>query len=144
FDAMGVDESLVDDGLRLLLEYRLIEPYDASDDGVHSNQRVAVSHSGRMHFEMATMDPIYLIEMALATPMRAAAVVDQLRNILKNWNDDSAGELIGRFARYCVDEDAVFTRIPSDALYNGQKQFREDFSKRWATGGGEAPNLFSG
>jgi len=45
FDAMGIDESIVDEAVASLLEFRLVEPYDASDGTVWTGQRVAITHS---------------------------------------------------------------------------------------------------
>lgn len=53
FEAAGISLESIDSALSELLEFRLIEPYDASDDSVRAAQRVAVTLSGRMHFDMA-------------------------------------------------------------------------------------------
>ena len=132
FVAMGISETALDHSLIVLLGYRLIEPYDASDDSVAASQRVAISHSGRMHFEMATTNSIFVGDMLFATPLRSTKVVDSLRAIriekmaAPQWQN--AQRL---FANYCFEQDAIYSNIPNDSIFEGQRQLRSDFKARW-------------
>src|SRR5262249_43937273 len=83
-EMMGLEEAAVRASLRILLEYRLVEPYDPSVEDIDAVDRVAITHSGRMHYEMATNDKEYLTLMALATPLRTESDVDQLRVLKKH------------------------------------------------------------
>jgi cold shock CspA family protein len=141
-DAMGVSAEVVDEAVRALLEFRLVEPYDASDDEVHSEQRIAIAHSGRMHFEMATTDLTYIVEMALATPIRLGQVVDELRNLIKEKKRQDIAETLAKvFVTFCLNEDAVFARVPADGLYAGQRQMREELKKRWVDKASDAQSI---
>jgi cold shock CspA family protein/energy-coupling factor transporter ATP-binding protein EcfA2 len=133
FIAMGVSEPAIDHAVSVLLGFRLIEPYDASDDTVQAAQRIAVTHSGRIHYEMATIDAFFIGDMAFATPVRSAAIVDELRSIRaagKMWSDEWR-KVQAIFMGYCFEQDALYTRIPKDGIYEGQRQLRFDLKARW-------------
>jgi cold shock CspA family protein len=132
FDAMGIEEEAARRSVQLMLNHRLIDPYDASADTLDSELRVAVSHCGRMHYEMATTDPIYVAQMALTTPMRDNNSVERMRK-LTSQRLDSQGwkELRRTFLIYCMTQDRTFVRIPKDPMYAGQLQLRKDLEGKW-------------
>ena len=70
----------IDNAISTLLASSLIQPYDSSQDDVEASDRIAITHCGRIHFEMATADSFFVTEMAFATPLRSTKVVDVLRS----------------------------------------------------------------
>jgi cold shock CspA family protein/energy-coupling factor transporter ATP-binding protein EcfA2 len=133
FIAMNLFEPAIDHALSVLLKFRLIEPYDTSDEAVEASQRIAVTYSGRMHYEFATTDPFFIGDMAFATPVRSSDLVAQLRNIrerqkmgAREWR-----EVQRVFIGYCLDQDTLYVHVPKDALYDGQRQLRFDLRTRW-------------
>lgn len=133
FAAMGIPEPVIDQALSTLLGFRLVEPYDASDDTVSLSQRIAIAHSGRMHYEMALTDPVFVGDLAFATPVKSTRLVDSLRAIraagrmgVKEWQ-----RVQSEFIKYCFDEDALHARIPQDSIYDGQRQLRFDLRGKW-------------
>jgi hypothetical protein len=81
FIAAGISEGAVEHTSGLLLKARLVQPYDSSKDSIDASERVAITHSGRIHFEMATVDPYFVSDMAFATPLRTMKVIDTLRQL---------------------------------------------------------------
>jgi cold shock CspA family protein/predicted type IV restriction endonuclease len=139
--AMQLDEDAARAALRTLLDRRLVEPYDAADDQLIDAQRVAVTHSGRMHYEFAFSDHEYFTQMALNTPIRDIGIVDQIRDIKsKTMFPADWDRLRSLFAAYCLDEDRSFSRVPNDDMFDGQKQLRQDIEARWVSGNGVAKN----
>ena len=132
FEPMGMTELALSEILKHLLEYRLVEPYDPSDDRVYAEQRVAISYSGRMHVEMALTDPIYVSQMAFSTPIRDRSLVDILRDIKARRMATSEWESVrAHFVKYIFEQDALFVHIPSDAVYAGQREVRSEMRARW-------------
>jgi len=134
FELMGIEIEELDDALEGLLARRLVEPFDASEERVTNTQRLAVTHSGRMHYEMSTTDPIYLRHMALTTPIRTTSVVDRLKAVRgdgaeitgSDWNN------IRRvFVLYCMGQDRLYVKVPIDPIYNGQRQLVRDLNGKW-------------
>jgi cold shock CspA family protein len=141
FDAMGASVEAVQDAVSALLDYRLIEPFDASSRSLGSEQRVAVTHSGRMHVEMAVSDPLYVSQMAFATPLRSASVVERLRGIKQGQKAEAEWEKVRKtFLLYCFAQDRTYMRVPRDAMFAGQHALRKDLSVRWAGGGVAEPD----
>lgn len=132
FELMGASDDAIISALKELLEYRLIEPFDASVSEIGEIDRYSVTHSGRMHVEMALTDPIYLVQMAYDTPIRSNDTLSKLRE-LKSSNLDSKGwdELRRTFIEYCINEDKRIFRIPLDTAYEEQKKFIDELQERW-------------
>jgi cold shock CspA family protein len=133
FVAMGISEPAMDHAISVLLKFRLIEPYDASDESITTTQRVAIAHSGRMHYELALTDSIFIGDLAFATPVRSTKLVDSIRGIR------AAGKMGGEewqkiqsdFIEYCFEQDAMYAKVPHDSIYDGQRQLRFDLKARW-------------
>ena len=77
FVAMAINEAALDNAVSVLLLAGLVEPYDASNEGIDASQRIAITHSGRMHYEMATTDQFYIGSMTFATPVRSVDLVSR-------------------------------------------------------------------
>ncbi len=133
FTAMGIPEPAIDHAISTLLSFRLIEPYDASDDTISLSQRVAIAHSGRMHYEMALTDPVFVGDMAFATPVRSTKLVDALRGIRASgkMGSDEWQKVQSQFIAYCFEQDGLYVRLPQDSIYEGQRQLRFDLEARW-------------
>ncbi|MEJ0044252.1 MAG: hypothetical protein WDM81_19445 [Rhizomicrobium sp.] len=133
FDTTGATDAAVNYALSILLARRLLQPYDASNETLETSDRIAITHAGRIHYDMALNDPIYLTDMAYATPSRSTEFVDRLRGLRGEGKMGASAwrEVQKLFATYCVAEDAIFLRLPTDELYNGQRQLRADFRGRW-------------
>ena len=132
FISMGISEPAIDYSLSVLLNFRLIEPYDASDESLDSSQRVAITHSGRMHYEMATMEQFFVGDMAFATPLRSTSVVDALRGIKSQKMAATEWRAVQKiFIAYCLEQDELYVRLPKDVIYEGQRQLRNDLKARW-------------
>jgi cold shock CspA family protein len=132
FVAMGISEPALDHALSLLLSFRLIEPYDASDETLANTQRVAITHSGRMHYELAMTDPFFVGDMAFATPVRSFPLVENLRAIRsKRMGEDEWRTVQSLFFKYCSEQDNLYVKIPTDEIYEGQRLFRSELANRW-------------
>lgn len=142
FGSMGIAEEPLHSAISALLDFRLIEPFDASSQLLSADQRLAVTHSGRMHFEMALSDPIYTSQMAFSTALRSPSVVERLRALkkLKMANPEWA-EVRRVFALYCFAQDRTFVRMPRDAMFEGQRMFRKDFRTAWVGGAPDGVDL---
>jgi len=132
FVAMTVSEPAIDNAISELLKFRLIEPYDASDDTVQASQRVAVTHSGRMHYELATTDAFFIGDMAFASPVRSMSLVEELRSIRqRKMGGDEWKAVQKMFIGYCLEQDGLYAHVPKDIIYDGQRQLRYDLNVRW-------------
>ncbi|GAG65468.1 unnamed protein product [marine sediment metagenome] len=84
FEPAGIPSSIIKENLRELLSYRLIQPYDPTDQVVYEDQRLRVSHSGRIHCEFSLTKDSYVSHMALVTPIRHYALVSGIRDIMQS------------------------------------------------------------
>jgi cold shock CspA family protein len=134
FVAAGISEGALEYTLALLLKAKLVQPYDSSKDSIDASERIAITHSGRIHYEMATVDPYFVSDMAFATPLRTMKVVDTLRRLR-----DSSSKMTAQtwraaqkeFFEYIFDQDNLFIRLPTDGIYDNQRQLREELCARW-------------
>jgi len=132
-ESMGLTDDAINHALILLLTRRLVEPYDASSETIEQSERVAITHSGRMHYEMATNDGIYLTDTAYSTPVRSPDLVEFLRSLReRKMGADQWHAVESQFMCYCLDQDALFARIPRDEIFEGQRQLRQVLRLRWA------------
>jgi cold shock CspA family protein len=132
FLAMGVSEPALDHTLSLLLSFRLVEPYDASDETLANTQRIAITHSGRMHYELAMTDQYFVGDMAFATPVRSFPLVEKLRTIRSTrMGEDEWSAVQSLFFKYCFEQDSLYVKIPVDEIYDGQRLLRAELKNRW-------------
>jgi len=131
-DSMGVSDDAVRSALNIMLNYRLVEPYDASAQNVDDAQQLMITHSGRMHYEMATTDLLYVSQMAFSTSLRATSVVEKLAAIKNGYMTNKEWIEVRRiFLVYCIAQDRSQARIPTDKIFDGQRQLRRDLQQRW-------------
>lgn len=146
-EPIGMDQTAVVDHCGELLDYRLAEPYDPTDLQIYMDQRVKVTHAGRIHMEFALEDETYVVQMALATPIRNADIAARGREIFyggRKMNRIDWLEILGEFANYCHNEDEIFVTVPNVPSYAGQRELRERFVRRWCrSGGGMQPLALS-
>lgn len=132
FVAAGISEPALDYTLALLLKAKLVQPYDASKDVLESSEMISITHAGRIHYEMATIDPYFVSDMAFATPLRTMKVVDALRQLRDSRMSSQTWKGAQReFFGYVLDQDALFFRLPKDGIYDNQRQLRDELKSRW-------------
>ncbi|MEA1086381.1 cold shock domain-containing protein [Sphingomonas sp. CD22] len=134
FGAMSADDDAVRDALARALANGLVEPFEKGDLEIANEQRFAVTSPGRMHYEMALRDAVYVSEMAFATPIRSEAAIDQMRAIKNGggaMRTDQWREICKIFINYCIAEDRAFLVLPGDPMFGGQHQLRADLAALW-------------
>ncbi|KDM68185.1 ABC transporter ATP-binding protein [Acidiphilium sp. JA12-A1] len=132
FDAMGVATQQILAAVEELVKYRLVEPYEPDIERVLPTSRLGVTLSGRMHFEMALSDPVYIEQMAQTTPVRSYDLILSLRNIMnKKMSYGDWQMLRHEFAEYCLKQDELFIKMPKHKAYNTQGDFRKEFRANW-------------
>lgn len=133
FGAMNAGDGAVRDTVSRALANGLIEPFEKGDLEIADQQRFAVTSPGRMHYEMALRDAVYVAQMAFATPIRSAPTVDQMR-VIKNgstMHGDQWRDVCRIFIDYCLAEDQAFLNQPGDPMFASQQQLRADLAARW-------------
>ena len=134
FEVMGMVKAAIIEELRELLRCRLIEPYDPTNDDVSLQGRIRITHCGRIHMEFCESDSTYVQHMAVATPITDLTfVASQRKAIFYNTapGSDEWEALSKGFVEYCLAEDRVYTEIPTDPRYEGQKALRARLSSKW-------------
>jgi len=131
FDGMGYTERAVETALASLITVALVEPHDPSIGGLGQAQRVAISHSGLAHLEMALFNITYFEQMALTTLVANSEAAAQIRS-----HYEATAPLKQRlrkvretFARYLIEEDERFGRVPHSEQYNVQSAVTSDVRK---------------
>jgi cold shock CspA family protein len=132
--AMSASDDAVHDAVARSLTNGLIEPFEKGDLEISDQKRFSVTSAGRMHYEMALRDSVYVSEMAFATPIRSETAIAQMRAI-KNGGAAMRGEewreICKIFIEYCVTEDMAFLVQPGDPMFAGQQQLRADLAAKW-------------
>ncbi|WLQ17077.1 hypothetical protein O5O45_14245 [Hahella aquimaris] len=139
FDSCGVSSSITSEHLSDLIKYRLIEPYDPTDDSIYDTQRVRITHSGHIHYEFLTGGYIYVPNMALVTPIRDFDTVSTLRRLRlrsDERNSNTWPDIRKEFVTYLLEEDRKFISIPNMDQYKSQHMFRSEISRKWVTNTG--------
>src|SRR6266571_2547930 len=132
FEPCGLATTAIRSHLSVLLKFRLIEPYDPTENEIYSQQRVRVTHCGHIHYEMALRNDVYLGSMALTTPIRNLEVVDRLRE-LRSMRMGKAEwvNLQAAFVESLLAEDNIFFSIPLPDSYSGQRLLRSELRRIW-------------
>ena len=132
FDPCGLDRHTLNEHLRDLLQYRLVDPYDPTDAEVYEAQRLKIHHSGRIHLEFSLRDDTYISHMALVTPIREYVLISQIREIMKRkLSKKDWLEIVAIFLNYCLKEDQTFFTLPKNETYDGQSRLRHELRSRW-------------
>lgn len=136
FNSMGIPQVTIKSHLQRLATSHLLATYDASEVQIKEDSRLRVTPSGKIHYEWTLNNATYLIEAALATPLRSCQARDELLGL---WNADGkkAREdwdlFVRKFAEYCLDQDLIFIVTPSVDSYRSQKSMRDQFRNRRAS-----------
>lgn len=84
FEAAGCSEDAVDRALLRLFDSGLVEAFDLSVKSLSPSQKLAISHSGRAHLRLATLNNVFFEQMALVTPIAneetARMIADEYRS----------------------------------------------------------------
>jgi cold shock CspA family protein/Txe/YoeB family toxin of Txe-Axe toxin-antitoxin module len=132
FGAMNVSDDALRDAIARSLTNGLIEPFQTGDFDIAEHQRFGVTSPGRMHYEMALGDGVYVGQMAFATPVRSLTLVDRLRAIKAGvMQSDQWRDVARLFMDHCLNEDRAFLNQPQDPMFSGQVQLRADLRARW-------------
>lgn len=132
FEPCGFGRLVVRSHLKTLLEYRLAEPYDPTDQEVYETQRLRVTHCGQIHYEFALRDDVYVTSMALTTGVRSGDLVAALRDIKSRKMEKRDWlEMSKIFIKYVLREDEAFVSIPTMDMYKGQGQMRNELKNCW-------------
>lgn len=133
----GIDRIVAQYSIRDLLAYRLVEPYDPTDEEMCESLRIRITHSGKIHYEFAQRDFIYIQGMALTTPLRGHRVSEEIRSILHGSGKMDRGDwdrIRKAFMDYVLEEDAIWMSIPNADMYASQTSMRTELNRRWARG----------
>ncbi|HEV2678369.1 MAG TPA: hypothetical protein VGV37_27825 [Aliidongia sp.] len=133
FDIIGISELSIEKSLLALLESELIEPYDLSAPDLSQSQKLAITHSGLAHIEMALFNPVYFEQMALTTRIPDLEVVKRLQEILHSdaTYDEYTAQLRDVFATYLRAEDAKYTVFPTSVNFDEQRNLAADIVNQW-------------
>jgi energy-coupling factor transporter ATP-binding protein EcfA2 len=134
FEPATVSRAIVKDHLNILLNYRLIEPYDPTDIAVYEDQRVKITSCGRIHYEFVIDDTkgMYMSEMAIMTPVSSQDYISKARNILRGGEKLQSEDwrtIIEYFIEYCLRQDEIFVSLPNTSSYKSQRVLRENLKK---------------
>lgn len=124
FDAMGGAEVAVDNSLLNLLESKLIEPYDVSSTLLSPDQKLSLTHKGKVHLRLASKNSVFFFQMALTTPISNEETALKISATFKS--DESfytKVKLIKKmFLDYLVSEDSkFFPNVPEKDAYDSQR-----------------------
>ena len=139
FDGMGYAETAVESSLSALMAASLVEPHDPSIGGLALAQRIAITHSGLTHLEMALFNPTFFEQMALTALIANGEVANQIRSYYAS-NDVlnlRLRKVRERFATFLSEEDEKFGQVPDSGQYNVQNAVSADIYK-FAGGTSEA------
>lgn len=131
FENMGAATRVVHAAVSELVKYRLVEPYEPNAEEIAPTTKLALTPSGRIHFEMSFNDPVYIEQMALTTAIRSEPIVRSMRTTMSQKMGVHEWTTLRReFAAYCVAEDKQLLKLPTHADYTSQAQLRTEF-QRW-------------
>lgn len=133
FDAMGFSRSAIKRHTQALSDARLIDPYSPIEAALTEDSRLRIRPSGKIHYEWGTTNINYIIENALATPLRTGIGKDE---IVRCWpatkmTRDMWEALARAFVKYCLDEDLSFCTVPLHKQYQSQLDLRNTLRTRW-------------
>ena len=100
---------------------------------IFDHQKLRLTHSGRIHIEFTARGYIYVQNMALVTPIRDFATVDEIRKLVQGKKMDREGwdQIKSVFIDYILKEDKRFFSVPDLDQYKGQTCFRIELGHNW-------------
>ena len=132
-EPIGFSRSAARYYLQIMLQYRLIEPYDPTEENIFEDLRVRITTAGKIHYEFAINDETYVTHMALTTPIRDHSLCSRKRQVFSGGGKltrEDWKSLISDFIRYILDEDKNFVTIPKREMYEMQAILRRDLRSR--------------
>lgn len=131
FDGMGYAETAVETALFSLMEAALVESHDPSIGNLALAQRVAITHSGLTHLELALFNPVFFEQMALTALIANVDVARQIRShySLNDMFNMRMRRVRETFASFLLQEDAKFCRVPEASQYAVQRALSADVRK---------------
>lgn len=134
FEPAGVARPVIRTQLQELLEFRLIQPYDPTDQEIYEDQRLRISPSGRMHSRFSLNDDSYVCHMALVTPVSNYDIIRNIRDIMESRLSRSEWiQITSTFMKYWIEQDKLFISLPKSPAYDRQSQLRQDLNMKWVT-----------
>lgn len=132
FEPAGLQKPVIKNHLRELLSFRLVLPYDPTDQDIYEDQRLRISHSGKIHFEFMLNEDSYVSYMALVTPVRSYEIVAEIREIMETkLGKQEWLRIISTFVNYCIKQDKLFVSLPKLPAYDSQSQLRHGLVMKW-------------
>lgn len=132
FDGLGCSESGMFAALKYLLENQLVEAFDNTITDIGIDQKLAITHRGRVHLKLATSNSAFFFQMALVTPIRNEDAADKIKSIYRN-NDNfysRVKSIRSIFLEYLIQEDKTFCSNPeNEPSYENQLSLLEDLLK---------------
>lgn len=132
FDGLGCSEMSVYTVLKYMLQNQLVEAYDNTITDIGAEQKLAITHRGRVHLKLATSNSAFFYQMALVTPIRNEDAADRIKSIYRS-NDNFFSKIKAIrsiFLEYLVQEDKTYCSRPEgEQSYENQTELLEDLLK---------------
>lgn len=124
FQSIGSSEAAVDTALLRLIDANLVEPFDPSERGISSGQRVAISFAGRAHLRLAISNPVFFEQMALTTEISNSDVASMIGSAhnAKMPFDEKFATVRSLFAQYLIERDELEINVPVDGRVHGPQR----------------------
>lgn len=136
FEPTGLSRSIVNNYIQELLEFRLVEPYDPTNQEIFEEQRIKITHSGKIHIDFCLSEDTYISHMAFVTPIESYEIVSDIRDKmeLKLRREDWLN-IVSVFILYCLKQDRIYISIPNITTYDGQLLLRQRLKGKWTIEG---------
>jgi energy-coupling factor transporter ATP-binding protein EcfA2 len=134
FEPTSTSRRAVQKHIEELLRYRLIEPYDPTSVSLSESLRVKITSCGKIHYELATQQEDYVIQVGQTTEVRPSLGIDAIRSQLRQQGKRSRDDwktIASKLANVFLDEDKAMFHAPNLDSYDGQRQLRQRFGLRW-------------
>ncbi len=133
---MAVPEIAAQRSVEGLMAAGLMEPYDLSKKDLSPEQRVAITHSGLAHLELALFNPVYFEQMALTTSIVDGDITAQMRGAFRSTKPINERLEVVRaiFCRYLCDEDGRHSTVPERGEFEPQAALKRELLAQWGPG----------
>jgi hypothetical protein len=134
FEPCGVARDETRKCLKQLFESRLISPLDPTDDVMLDGTKVAITPRGHAHLDLASVDEVYLSQMARVTGVRYSQTREVISQALLN-SEGQGSPGRSAFSKYVLSDDAAKLRVPNVEGYSLLTKFRNEFAANWSSSG---------
>ena len=134
FESAGISSTITSNHIKEILKYRLAAPYDPTDDSINNSLRIKITHCGKIHHEFILSKRLYVVQMALSTPVRDYDLTLKIREVIQQntkLTKDDWNKIASEFMNYCINQDKVFTNFPLLPIYDGQNKLRQELRSKW-------------